>query len=73
MTEQERQALLNSMLGTVSPAVDPAVLSSALAGTSRATQEKLLDPALLLTTGVIDPAALSQALNNYYSDRKSVV
>ena len=67
LTAEEQRLLLDQMLGTVSPAVDPAVLSSALAGTSRATQEKLLDPALLLTTGVIDPAALSQALNNYYS------
>lgn len=67
LTAEEQRLLLDQMLGTVSPAVDPAVLSSALAGTSRATQEKLLDPALLLSTGVIDPAALSQALNNYYS------
>lgn len=67
LTQEEQRLLLEQMLGTVSSAVDPYVVASALAGTSRATQEKLLDPALLLTTGVIDPAALSQALNNYYS------
>lgn len=67
LTDEERQALMEQMLLSATGSVDPYVVASALAGTSRATQEKLLDPALLLTTGVIDPAALSQALNNYYS------
>jgi len=67
LTQEEQRRLLEQMLGTVSPAVDPSVVAGAKAGVSRTTQSSLLDPALLLTTGVIDPSALSQALNNYYT------
>lgn len=67
LTQEEQRRLLEQLLGTVSPAVDPSVVAGAKAGVSRTTQSSLLDPALLLTTGVIDPSALSQALNNYYT------
>jgi hypothetical protein len=72
MTEQERQALLNSILGaqTGSPTMD--VLSNALAGTSRATQERLLESPLLVSTGVATPQQLTDSfsawLNQRYAD-----
>ena len=65
MTEQERQALLNSILGgqTGSPTMD--VLSSALAGTSRTTQERLLESPLLVSTGTATPQQLTDAFSSW--------
>ena len=65
MTEEERQALLNSILGaqTGSPTMD--VLSSALAGTSRTTQERLLESPLLVSTGTATPQQLTDAFSSW--------
>lgn len=69
MTEQERQALLNSILGaqTGSPTMD--VLSSALAGTSRTTQERLLESPLLVSTGTATPQQLTDAFSSWLNTK----
>lgn len=69
MTEQERQALLNSILAaqTGSPTMD--VLSSALAGTSRTTQERLLESPLLVSTGTATPQQLTDAFSSWLNTK----
>ena len=69
MTEEERQALLNSILGaqTGSPTMD--VLSSALAGTSRTTQERLLESPLLVSTGTATPQQLTDAFSSWLNTK----